>query len=72
MEALQDLSASIHLEPNNHSAFYYRACLLRTTHRQQALKDFSMSLLLNDSVENVAAFVHRGVLYTEMKLLGVM
>ena len=67
VEALQDLSASIHLEPSNHSAFYYRACLLRTTHPSQALKDFSKSLLLDHSLNNVAAYVHRGVLYTEMK-----
>jgi hypothetical protein len=34
---------------------------------QQALKDFSISLLLNDSVTNIDAFVHRGVLYTQLK-----
>ena len=65
--ALQDVSASIHLEPNNHAAFYLRACLLRTTEPKQALKDFSISLLLNDSVTNIDAFVHRGVLYTQLK-----
>lgn len=68
-EALQDISASIHLEPNNHASFYMRACLLRTGDHKQALKDFSISLLLNHSVSNIHAFVHRGVLYTEMKWL---
>ncbi len=66
-EALQDLSAAIHLEPSQSEAYCHRACLLRDHHPQQALKDFSVSLLLDDSPDNVQAYVHRGVLYTQMK-----
>jgi len=29
MDALRDLSAAIHLDPNGSQAFYHRACLLR-------------------------------------------
>ena len=68
MEALRDLSAAIHLDPNNSSAFYIRACLLRKTHPKQALRDYSISLLLDDSVKNVAAFMHRGMVYSGMRM----
>ena len=67
VEALQDVSAAIHLDPNGAPAFYHRACLLRTSQPEQALRDLSVSLLLDDSVANVSAYVHRGVLYTQMK-----
>ena len=67
VEALQDVSAAIHLDPNGAPAFYHRACLLQTSQPEQALKDLSVSLLLDDSVANVSAYVHRGVLYTQMK-----
>lgn len=67
MEALRDLSAAIHLDPNGSQAFYHRACLLRNSLPKQALKDFSVSLLLDDSVANVHTFIHRGVLYTQLK-----
>ena len=71
VEALQDVSAAIHLDPNGAQAFYHRACLLRTSQPEQALRDLSVSLLLDDSVANVSAYVHRGVLYTRMKWLVV-
>ncbi len=64
-ETLQDLSAVIHLDPGHSEAYYNRACLLRAHHPQQALKDFSVSLLLDDSQANVQAYVQRGVLYTQ-------
>ena len=67
VEALQDVSAAIHLDPNGALVFYHRACLLRTSQPEQALRDLSISLLLDDSVANVSAYVHRGVLYTQMK-----
>ena len=67
VEALQDVSAAIHLDPNGAQAFYHRACLLRTSQPEQSLQDLSVSLLLDDSVANVSAYIHRGVLYTQMK-----
>ena len=69
MEALQDVSAAIHLDPNGAQAFYHRACLLQTSQPKQALRDLSVSLLLDDSAANVSAYLHRGILYTLMKWL---
>uniref|UniRef100_UPI00398E5DDC uncharacterized protein ttc6 isoform X3 n=1 Tax=Pristiophorus japonicus TaxID=55135 RepID=UPI00398E5DDC len=65
-EAIVDLSAAIHLDPNNWVAFYHRGCLLRKIHPAQALQDFSVSVLINDEIENLDSFLHRGVLYTEL------
>lgn len=64
--SLEDLSAVIHLCPNNYEPFFLRGCLIRRTHPKKALKDFSTSLLLNDSRKNIAAYLHRGILYAEM------
>ncbi|XP_041070110.1 uncharacterized protein ttc6 [Carcharodon carcharias] len=64
-EATEDLSAAVHLDPNNWVAFYHRGCLLRKINPQQALQDFSVSVLINDEVENLDSFLHRGILYTE-------
>ncbi|KAM4690484.1 tetratricopeptide repeat protein 6 [Rhinophrynus dorsalis] len=65
-EAAEDFSAAIHLDPNNWMAFYYRGCLLRKCHPWQALQDFSVSVLLHDDFENLNAFLHRGILYTDL------
>ncbi|CAH2328416.1 tetratricopeptide repeat 6 isoform X1 [Pelobates cultripes] len=65
-EAVEDYSAAIHFDPNNWLAFYYRGCLLRKGNPQQALQDFSISVLLNNDFENVNAFLHRGILYTDL------
>eukprot|EP00118_Oscarella_pearsei_P015724 m.143590 g.143590 ORF g.143590 m.143590 type:complete len:1883 (+) comp38394_c1_seq23:49-5697(+) len=66
-EALADLSAAIHLNANSSIAFYHRGCLLRRADPQKALKDLSVSLLLDNSAKNVLAYFHRGILYTDMK-----
>ncbi|XP_012867690.1 PREDICTED: uncharacterized protein LOC105982588 [Dipodomys ordii] len=66
--AAQDLSAAIHLDPNNWLAFYYRACLFRTTNISRALQDYSISVLLNDGYENLGCYLHRGILYSHLKL----
>ena len=122
-EAVEDLSAAIHLKPSNAKAFYYRACLLRkyaikihrimhsgtsptfptvthyTTrvifihlivnsmgwnvdsnlmkfkfcslcpnrlHPKKALQDYSVSVLLDDSDENILCYLHRAILYNEI------
>ncbi|XP_059155839.1 uncharacterized protein LOC131940934 [Physella acuta] len=64
--AVEDLSAAIHLDPFNWQAFYQRGCILRRAHPERALQDFSVSLLLNDSEENIMAFLHRGILYNTL------
>ncbi|XP_075049738.1 tetratricopeptide repeat protein 6 [Mixophyes fleayi] len=67
-EAAEDFSSVIHLDPKNWIAFYYRGCLLRKCYPQHALKDFSVSVLLHDGFENLSAFLHRGILYTDLGL----
>ncbi|ESP04789.1 hypothetical protein LOTGIDRAFT_109285, partial [Lottia gigantea] len=64
--AVQDLSAAIHLDPRNWQAFYHRACIIRKTNRERALQDYSMSLLLDDSEENILSYLHRGILYNDL------
>ncbi|XP_048585429.1 uncharacterized protein LOC5512045 isoform X2 [Nematostella vectensis] len=66
-KALPDLAAGVHYNPDNAVAFYQRGCILRKIHPRRALQDFSVSLLLDDSEENVMAFMHRGILYTDLK-----
>ncbi|XP_030415094.1 tetratricopeptide repeat protein 6 isoform X5 [Gopherus evgoodei] len=63
--AMEDLSAAVHLDPSNWLAFYCRGCILRKIDPKKALQDFSVSVLLNDSFENLSSFIHRGILYTE-------
>ncbi|XP_027703248.1 tetratricopeptide repeat protein 6 [Vombatus ursinus] len=70
-EATEDLSSAIHLDPNNWVAFYYRACILRKCNPHKSLQDFSVSVLINDTIENLLAFLHRGILYTEMSCWGL-
>ncbi|XP_036448519.1 uncharacterized protein ttc6 [Colossoma macropomum] len=64
-EAVEDFSLAVHLDPSDWLAFYHRGCLLRKIKPDLALRDFSISVLINDSSENLGAFVHRGLLYTE-------
>ncbi|XP_071844864.1 uncharacterized protein [Apostichopus japonicus] len=66
VEAVGDLSAAIHLDPRNSVAFYHRGCLLRKASPKQALQDLSVSIVLDDSLDNLMAFFHRGILYVEM------
>ncbi|XP_015759885.1 PREDICTED: uncharacterized protein LOC107339154 [Acropora digitifera] len=65
--ALRDLAAAVHFNPNNAEAFYQRGCLLRKVHPRRALQDLSVSLILDNSEKNVKAFLHRGILYTDLK-----
>ncbi|XP_031569552.1 uncharacterized protein LOC116304042 [Actinia tenebrosa] len=65
--AIRDFSAAIHYDPNNALALYHRGCILRKVHPRRALQDLSVSLLLDSSENNVNAFLHRGILYTDMK-----
>jgi len=66
--ALADFSATLHYDPSNWAAYYHRACLLRTCNPSQALKDFSISLLINSEYENVGAYLHRALLYSKQNL----
>ncbi|XP_028638363.1 tetratricopeptide repeat protein 6 isoform X1 [Grammomys surdaster] len=66
-QATQDFSAAIHLDPNNWLALYYRACLFRKSSPSRALQDYSVSVLINDGYDNLNCFLHRGILYTQLK-----
>ncbi|KAL1790377.1 tetratricopeptide repeat protein 6, partial [Sigmodon hispidus] len=67
-QATQDFSVAIHLDPNNWLALYYRACLFRKCSPLRALQDYSVSALINDGYDNLNCFLHRGVLYAQLKL----
>ncbi|XP_031684552.1 uncharacterized protein ttc6 isoform X3 [Oncorhynchus kisutch] len=66
-EAIEDFSLAVHLDPNDWLAFYHRGCLLRKRMPDISLQDLSTSVLINDSQENLSAFLHRGLLYTERR-----
>ena len=62
--AVRDLSQCIHLDPvNAFEAYCLRGKLLRTVKPKQALIDLSISLMLENGVSNMAAYLHRGILY---------
>ena len=63
--ALDDFSVALHLNPNDWESYYHRGCLLRRVDPKQALQDLSVSLLLENGYENLDAFLHRGILYTD-------
>ncbi|XP_029454762.1 tetratricopeptide repeat protein 6 [Rhinatrema bivittatum] len=65
--AVEDFCAAVHLEPLNWTAFFYRGCILQKTHPFRALQDFSVSVLINNGPENLNAFIHRGILYTDLQ-----
>ncbi|XP_040598979.1 tetratricopeptide repeat protein 6 [Mesocricetus auratus] len=67
-QAIQDFSIAIHLDPNNWLALYYRACLFRKASPHRALQDYSTSVLINDGYDNLNCFLHRGILYADLKL----
>ncbi|XP_007891557.2 uncharacterized protein LOC103178545 [Callorhinchus milii] len=67
-KAILDLSAAIHLDPNDWEAFYHRGCLLRKVEPHKAIQDFSVSVLINNEIENLDTFLFRGILYTQLNL----
>ncbi|XP_041358343.1 uncharacterized protein LOC121375146 isoform X3 [Gigantopelta aegis] len=64
--AIEDLAAAIHFDPNSWEAYYYRACILRKSHPNRSLMDYSISLMINDTDENIMSYLHRGILYDAM------
>ncbi|KAK7142700.1 hypothetical protein R3I94_012150 [Phoxinus phoxinus] len=54
-------------DPSDWLAFYHRGCLLRKIMPDKALRDLSTSVLINDSAENLSAFLHRGLVYTTLR-----
>ncbi|XP_076834866.1 uncharacterized protein ttc6 isoform X2 [Brachyhypopomus gauderio] len=66
-DAIEDFSLAVHLNPRDWLAFYHRGCVLRKIRPATALRDFSISVLINDGPENVGAFLHRGLLYSHLQ-----
>ena len=66
-DALIDFSSVIHLDPQNYVAYFKRGCLLRKAEPYLAIRDFSLSLLLESSEENILAYLYRGILYAQTK-----
>ena len=65
-EAVRDLSQCIHLDPGCAEAFFRRGAALQTSHPRQALNDLSASILVDCTVSNLRAYLHRGMLYLQM------
>ncbi|NXG30819.1 TTC6 protein, partial [Dromaius novaehollandiae] len=63
--AIEDLTAALHLDPFCWLAFFYRGCILRHIDPKRAVQDFSVSVLINDTQENFCSFLHRGIIYSE-------
>ncbi|CAF4512844.1 unnamed protein product [Rotaria sp. Silwood2] len=65
--AIGDFTELLKRQPSHVSArlqsYYHRTCLLRTSNPNQALKDFSISLLINPEYENIGACIHRVLIY---------
>ncbi|NXI46447.1 TTC6 protein, partial [Galbula dea] len=64
-KAIEDLAAAVHLDPSCWLAFYYRGCILQQIDPKRAVQDFSVSVLINDTKENLYSFLHRGIVYSE-------
>lgn len=61
--SLADFSQCIHLDPDNALAFFYRGCLLSSLDPRRAVRDLSVSLLIDSSARNINCFLHRSKLY---------
>ncbi|XP_051724987.1 uncharacterized protein ttc6 isoform X2 [Ctenopharyngodon idella] len=66
-KSIADFSLAVHWDPSDWLAFYHRGCLLREIMPEMALKDLSTSVLINDSAENLSAFLHRGLVYMALR-----
>ncbi|XP_077095050.1 uncharacterized protein ttc6 isoform X1 [Siphateles boraxobius] len=66
-KSIEDFSLAVHWDPSDWLAFYHRGCLLRKIIPDKALRDLSTSVLINDSAENLSAFLHRGLVYTTLQ-----
>ena len=67
-EATYFYCQAIHLDPGNYIVFQRRGMLLRNVHPKRAIVDLSLSLLLNDTFENILAYMHRGLAYTNQRM----
>jgi tetratricopeptide (TPR) repeat protein len=64
-DALNDLTRAIQLNPARSDFFLYRGCLLKDRNAAKAIEDLSVSILLNDSADNHAAFYERGMGFSD-------
>ena len=66
-DAMRCYCQAIHLDPDNSLMYFRRGCLLRRLNPARAIMDFSLSLLLDDTYENIGAMLHRGLAYIQNK-----
>ncbi|KAI9332143.1 hypothetical protein DFJ73DRAFT_64411 [Zopfochytrium polystomum] len=66
-DALRDLTTAVQLAPDRADVFFYRGCLLRERNKRKAIEDFSTSVLIDDSPNNVSAFNERAAVYFKLK-----
>jgi tetratricopeptide (TPR) repeat protein len=65
-DALRDFTQAIHLDPNNAELFYQRGVLLTKAQPMRAVRDFSVSLLLDSSPSRSKVYLQRGLAYVHL------
>lgn len=65
--ALHDLTSSIQIAPNRADFFMYRGLLLKDRNIPRAIDDFSVSILIDDSSDNLNSYYQRALLYFKKK-----
>ncbi|ORX42469.1 TPR-like protein [Piromyces finnis] len=61
--AYEDFNNAIKLCPGNSKYYLYRGCIERNRNPTKAIEDFSISLLLDNSVKNLNAYFYRAFVY---------
>ncbi|TPX57923.1 hypothetical protein PhCBS80983_g03494 [Powellomyces hirtus] len=62
-EALVDLTTAVKISPSEPTVFFHRASLLRKRNPFKAIEDYSLVLLLDDTMLSVDAYYQRALLY---------
>eukprot|EP00833_Pecoramyces_ruminatium_P014546 jgi/Orpsp1_1/1188578/evm.model.d7180000065840.1 len=61
--ACEDYSCAIKLCPNSSKYYLYRGCIERNRNPKKSIEDLSISLLIDNSIENLKAYFYRAFVY---------
>lgn len=65
---IKDLTNAVKLAPSSAENYFYRGCLFRDRNKHRAIRDFSISLLLDHSINNVDSYYFRGICYSQLHM----